>query len=132
VSHIEPDTKITDLVGRLTDDMRRLVSSEVQLAKLEIKESIHSGSRGVLWLALAFGVGIVAMVAATIFVTALIGRLTGNLWVGALATGALELGVGAWLVTRGGHSFTRPSYTLDESREELRNTGAWIAKQRRS
>jgi Mn-dependent DtxR family transcriptional regulator len=52
---IEPDVGIPDLIRRLTDDSKRLASDEVQLAKLELSESIHSVSRGTLWLAVAFG-----------------------------------------------------------------------------
>ena len=130
--HIEPDAKITDLVGRLTDDSKRLLNDEVRLAKLETSESVHLASRGALWLALAFGTGIVAMVAFTILRTTLIGRLIGVVWAGALITGALELAVGFWLIKRGTKALAHNSYTLGESREELRRTAAWIARERAS
>jgi hypothetical protein len=124
----EPDATIGDLIGRLTDDSKRLVGDEVRLAKLELGESIHLGARGAMWLALAFGVGILALVSATIALVAGIGRIAnGNLWVGALVVGLLEAGIGAWLIVRGRKAFGTPSYTLGESREELRNTRAWLA-----
>lgn len=128
--HIEPDTKITELITRLTDDSKRLVNDEVRLAKLEIGESVHTASRGALWLALGFGVGVIAMVAFTILLATLIGRLIGHMWAGALITGALEVGVGLWLLKRGTHTLAHNSYTLGESREELRKTAAWIARER--
>ena len=53
----DPDTGIPDLIRRLTDDSKRLVTDEVQLAKLESKETLHRVSRGALWMALAFGAG---------------------------------------------------------------------------
>ena len=64
-TRIDPDAGIPDLFRRLTDDSKRLVSDEVRLAKLEISESVHAGARGALWLALAFGVGVVGMVGFT-------------------------------------------------------------------
>lgn len=130
-SAVDADTTIGDLVGRLKDDSRRLVSDEFRLAKLEVGENLRVGARGVMWLALAFGIGVIALVSLTIALTAGIGRVAnGNVWVGALVTGAVELALGAWLIMRGLKSFTEPSYTLGESREELSNTKAWLAKER--
>ena len=127
----EPDAKITDLIGRLTDDSKRLISDEVRLAKLEVGESVRIGTRGLLWMAMAFGVGVIALVAFTIFLSTVLGRvLGGNLWAGTLTTGAIEAGVGAWLLFRGKDAFSDRPYTLGESRQELRNTAAWISGER--
>ncbi|MFL5520080.1 MAG: phage holin family protein, partial [Gemmatimonadales bacterium] len=57
----DPDTGIPDLIRRLTDDSKRLMTDEVQLAKLETKESLHRATRGMLWMALAFGAGVVML-----------------------------------------------------------------------
>ena len=131
--HIDPDTKVTDLVGQLAQDSKRLVGDEILLAKLEVKESVRTGARGILWLSMAFGIAVIALVALTIALVSLIGRLAdGNYWVGALVIGLLELGVGALLMLRGVRRFGEPSYTLGESREELRETVAWVAKERAS
>jgi hypothetical protein len=129
--HIDPDTKITELVGQLASDSKRLVRDEVLLGKLEIKESIRTGARGVLWLSVAFGVAVIALVALTIALVSLIGRLAdGHYWVGALVTGIIEVALGALLLVRGVGRFGEPSYTLGESREELRETAAWVARER--
>ena len=83
----DPDTGIPDLIRRLTDDSKRLVTDEVQLAKLETKDSLHCAARGALWLGVAFGVFVIVLVALTVFVTTLIGRIAnGHMWVGALVT----------------------------------------------
>ena len=128
---IDPEVGIPDLIRRLTDDSKRLASDEVRLAKLELGENLRTGARGTLWLALSFGVGVVAMTAATIFVAALIGRLVaGHMWIGALVTGLIELGLAFFLVKRGVGDFKKPSYTLAETRESLKDTRAWVAAQR--
>lgn len=120
---IDPDVKITELVGRLTDDSKRLVSDEIRLAKLEVSDSVRTGSRGALWLGIAFGAGLIALVALTIFFVTVIGRLANNhMWVGGVVTGVVEAAVGAWLVMRGIHTLGKPSYTLSQSREELSET----------
>lgn len=132
-THIDPDTKITELVKRLTDDSKRLVHDEVQLAKLEIKENVKMGARGALWLTVAFGFAIVALVALTVGLTALIGKMAGgHIWVGAVATGLIEVVIGALLIKGGAQRFGEPSYTLGESREEIRNTVAWVGRERSS
>jgi uncharacterized membrane protein YqjE len=129
---IDPDTGIPDLIHRLSEDSKRLVTDEVQLAKLETRESLTRASRGALWMVLAFGAAVVMLVALTIFVATLIGRLVnGHMWVGALVTGLLELGLGGWLVTRGVTSYKEPSYSLAETRESLKDTAHWSASARR-
>jgi putative superfamily III holin-X len=131
--HIDPDTGITELVGQLAADSKRLVRDEIVLGKLEVKESVRTGARGVLWLSMAFGIAVIALVALTITLVSLIGRLAdGHYWVGALVTGIIEVAVGVFLIVRGVSRFGEPSYTLGESREELRQTAAWVARERAS
>jgi hypothetical protein len=125
---IDPDTGIPDLIRRLTDDSKRLVTDEVQLAKLEAKDSLHRAARGGLWLALAFGVSIIMLVALTVFVATLIGRIANDhMWLGALITGVVELGLGFWLIKRGLATYAKPSYTLEETRGSLADTTHWAA-----
>ena len=126
VMQIDPDVGIPDLVRRLTEDSKRLANDEVRLAKLELRENIHTGGRGMLWLGLAFGAGVVALVALTFTLIAVVGRLAQNYWAGALIVGVVELGLAYWLVKRGLHDVKEPSYTFEESREELRDTAAWV------
>jgi uncharacterized membrane protein YqjE len=130
---VDPDTTIGDLVRRLTGDSKRLVRDEIRLAKLEIGENLHAGARGVMWLALAFGIGVIALTALTIAVATAIGRAAnGHMWVGAVVTGLLEIALGGWLITRGIKAYGTPSYTLGESREELRKTKEWLERERAS
>ena len=128
---IDPDVGIPDLIRRLTDDSKRLASDEVRLAKLELNESVHTGARGTLWLSLAFGAGVIAMVALTIGLAALIGRVASfNYWLGALLVGLAELGLAYVLVKRGLKQFRKPSYTLAQTRESLKDTTAFVTMKR--
>jgi hypothetical protein len=133
MQQIDPDVGIPDLVRQLTEDSKRLVMDEVNLGKLEVKENLRTAVRGVLRLAIAFGVGVVALSAFTVFLAALIGRMAnGNYWVGALVIGVLELGLAAWLIKIGLARFASPSYTLKETRAELSNTKSWVRNARAS
>ena len=123
---IDPNAGIPDLIRDLADDSKRLVIDEVQLAKLETKESVRRASKGALWMALAFGIGVVTLVALTLLLVTLIGRLaSGHMWVGALVTGALELGVALWLFKRGFAALKEPSYTLEDTRQTVKETARW-------
>jgi hypothetical protein len=125
----DPNTGIPDLIRRLSDDAKRLVGDEVRLAKIEAKDSLHRAGRGVLWLTLAFGVSVVMFVALTLFVATLIGRLAnGHMWIGALVTGLVELGLGGYLIKRGFSTLAEPSYSLEASRLALADTANWAAR----
>ena len=125
---IDPDVGIPDLIHRLTDDSKRLLNNEVRLAKLELRDAVHQAGRGAMWLGVGFGVGVVALVAFTLFLVTLIGRIAaGHVWIGAVVTGVLELGVALTLFRRGKRAFTEPSYTLPETRQALTGTVNWAS-----
>jgi len=130
---IDPEVGIPDLIRRLTDDSKRLVTDEVQLAKLEAKDSLHRAARGGIWLAVAFGVAVIMLVALTVFIATLIGRIANDhMWVGALITGVVELAIGFWLLKRGLATYAKPSYTLEETRGSLADTTHWAAAPKRA
>jgi hypothetical protein len=129
--HIDPEVGIPDLIKRLTDDSKRLVKDEVRLAKLETSEKAKTAAKGAMWMGLAFGVGVVMLIALTVAVAAGIGEIAnGNYWLGALLTGALWLGLGFWLIKRGKDEFAKPSYTLEETRAGLKDSVAWVGDAR--
>ncbi len=119
-AHIDPDAGIPDLVRRLTDDGKRLVSDEIRLAKIETKENVKNAGRGGIRLAVAFGIGVVAMVAVTLLMVTLIGRLAnGHMWVGAIVTGIVEVILAGVLIKKGIGALAEPSYTLEDTRAGL-------------
>ena len=127
----DPETGIPDLIRRLTDDSKRLVTDEVSLAKIEARDSLHRATKGALWMALALGVSVIVLVALTVFFVTLIGRIAnGHVWVGALITGVIELAIGAWLLKRGLSTYAEPSYSLEQTRHALKDTAHWASTQR--
>ena len=117
---VDADAGIPDLISRLGDDSKRLLRDEVRLAKLELKDNVKQGAKGVLWLTVAFGIGVVGMVAFTIFVATLIGRLVaGHMWLGALVAAVIDLTLGALMIVKSISVYTAPSYTLEETRSTL-------------
>jgi hypothetical protein len=126
---VDPDVGIPDLLRQLGNDSKRLFSDEVKLAKLEMHESISLGARGATWLAVAFGVSVVALVAFTIFLSTLLGRLmAGHMWFGVLITGVAELIVAVLLLKRGMAALTEPSYSMEQTRESVAESTHWVAR----
>lgn len=118
--HIEPNATIGDLVSRLGDDGKRLLQDEVQLAKLEIGESVRTAGRGMVWLGVALALSFVGLTALTVGLSALIGNVLVNaLWLGTLLTGVLWLVVGGVLVMTGIRTVSSTSYSLPQTRREL-------------
>src|SRR5439155_26284557 len=118
--HLDPDAGIPDLIRRLTDDGKRLVADEIRLAKIETKENVERAGKGGVRIAVAFAMGVVAMVAFTILLATLIGRVAnGHMWLGATVTGIVELILGAVLLRRGLGALAKPSYSLQQTRESL-------------
>ncbi|MEO5567503.1 MAG: phage holin family protein [Gemmatimonadaceae bacterium] len=118
--HIDPDVGIPDLIRRLSEDGKRLVADEIRLAKIETTENVKTAGRGGVRLGLAFGIGVVAIVAMTLLMITLIGRLAnGHMWVGALVTGIVELILAVVMFKRGATALGEPSYTLAETRAAL-------------
>jgi hypothetical protein len=122
---IDPDAGIPDLLRRLVDDSRRLASDEVRLAKIEMRDNVHSATRGGIWLGIAFGAGVVAVIGLTVAMASLFGGLLGNLWAGTLVTAAIWLGSAFLLVTRGLKEITAQEFTLPETRSEAKETVQW-------
>lgn len=108
------------MIKQLTDDSKRLLGDEVRLAKLETIENLHSAARAGLWLGAALGVAIVALVAGTLLMATIIGRLVeGHYWVGALVTAAVELLAGYWLLMKGLTQYEQAPYSLPDTRDGI-------------
>lgn len=126
---VDPDAGIPELIRQLGEDSKRLVADEVRLAKLEMQESVHRAGKGAVQLAVAFGIAIVMLVALTLFLVTLIGRLAaGHMWVGAIVTGLIELAAAALLLRRGLGVLRRPSYSLEETRAALKESASWTRR----
>ena len=131
-THVDPNVGIPDLVRRLTDDSKRLAQNEVKLAKLEVSDAVHTGTRGAMWLGAAFGVSVVAAVGLTVFLVSVLGRLLGdrNYWLGALIVGVAWLAIGFLLIKRGTRTVAEQPYSLPESRAEVANTAVFVKSAR--
>src|SRR5438270_6905576 len=96
-----------------------------------MKATVQRDGRRAVQLAVTFGIGVVMLVALTIFLATLIGRIAaGHMWVGTIITGIIELAVAVVLLRKGMGILKEPSYTLEETRAALKDTAAWARSPR--
>jgi hypothetical protein len=127
--HVEQDVGIPDLIRQLGNDSRRLFADEVKLAKLEMHEGVSTGAHAAVWLGLAFGVAIAALVAFTLFLSTLLGSfLSGHMWFGVAVTGVVELIAAGVFIKRGLSNLKEPSYSLEQTRESVAETKHWASQ----
>lgn len=122
----DPDAGIPDLIRRLADDSKRLAQDEMRLAKLEVRENVHDATRGGIWLGIAGGAALIALIALTVCLAALLGRLFGHYWMGTLVVAVVELGVGALLVMRGLKTLKAQSFSFPATRGAATETARWV------
>jgi len=109
------DRDIPDLVHSLADDSKRLARDEVRLARVEVHESVHRGGQAATRLGIAFGMGVLALVAFTLLVITLVGRLaSGHMWVGAFVAAIIDLAAAAVLKSRGMADLKVPAAAVSE------------------
>jgi len=119
---VTPETTVPELIRQLGGDSKQLLTDEVRLAKLEMHEAAHEAGAAAMLIAVAFGAGVVAAIAVTLFVATLIGHIvSSHMWLGALVAGIIDLGAGALLIKRGLWAFAEPSRALDEFRAVQRD-----------
>src|SRR5688500_5184704 len=94
------DRSLGQLFTSLSDDAKQLFKAELRLAKLETSESVARAGRGSLWLVVAFGVVVVALVAFTLFLATLSGRVAKRTSLGG-RDGRGRSGAGARCMVRG-------------------------------
>jgi hypothetical protein len=105
---------VVELVRQLSDDSRRLARAEIRLAKLEMADTLRAGGHGAMVLGVAFGAGVIALSALTMCVIAALSLAIGKVWIAALITGVVEIGLGFLLVRQGARDFEGiPNWVAD-------------------
>lgn len=108
--------RVIELVRQLSDDSRRLARDEIRLAKLEMADTLRAGGHGAMVLGVAFGAGVIALSALTMCIIAALSLAIGKVWIAALITGVVEIGLGFLLVRRGAQKVEGiPNWVADSS-----------------
>lgn len=98
-SHTRDDASVGNLLSRLGDDVGQLVTTEVNLAKVELRDSVNDAKTGMASFGLGAVVLFVGLLVLLLGVALLLASLTGlSPYAGYLIVGALVTAVGAILL----------------------------------
>ena len=116
------NASVGDLFKELSNDSSRLIQDEMQLARLELRQSVSTlaGAAGKVGIAAVLAIpGLLALTAALVIG---IGLLIGSYWVSALIVGVVILIVAGILAQRAVAAFKRglaPRETIRTVREDV-------------
>lgn len=117
---VPAEPPLTELVGRLSDDLQQLARREAQLAKHELSENLDRAKQQVAGLV----VGAAALIAGllTLLAAAVLALATAMAaWAAALLVGGVALGVGAVLFLNARAQLARVSFAPDRAIQGVQN-----------
>jgi uncharacterized membrane protein YqjE len=126
----ELDDSLGELFSRMTTDVGRLVSTQVELAKVEIKEEVTRAGKGV---GMVGGGGLAAFVAVLLVSFALaywLGDAVDNLGLGFFVIGVVYAAAAAVLVLKGKERITSAAPFAEQTISEIKEDVEWARHQR--
>jgi uncharacterized membrane protein YqjE len=127
---IEPDQSLGELVSRMTTDVGRLVSTQIELAKVEIKEEVARAGKGA---GMVGGGGLAAFVAVLLLSFAIAFWLADafdDLGSGFLVVGLAYAAVAGYLVWKGKQHINAATPIAEQTIETIKEDVEWARQQR--
>jgi len=127
---LEADQSLSELVSRLTSDVGNLVSTQIELAKVEIKEEVRRAGKGV---GMVGGGGLAAYFALLLLSFAVaywLGDAFDDLGWGFFAVAVVYGAVAAVLVLKGKEQITSATPVAEQTIETIKEDVAWARQQR--
>jgi uncharacterized membrane protein YqjE len=119
---LEPDKSLGELFGQLSSDFGQLISTQVELAKLEIKEEANRAARSAGMMAAAAVAGVLTLLLASFTLAWGLNDLFDSIWLGFLIVTVLYAIVAAVLfaIGRGRLKDVKPMpETMNTVKEDL-------------
>ena len=126
---IDPEQSLGDLVGRMTGDVGKLISTQIELAKVEIKEEVRRAGKGV---GMVGGGGLAAFVALLLVSFAIaywLADALDNLGAGFLIVGLVYAAVAAALVLKGRQQISSVTPIAEQTVETIKEDVEWARQQ---
>lgn len=126
---LEPDQSLSELVSRMTTDVGKLVSTQIELAKVEIKDEVSRAGKGV---GMVGGGGLAAYFALLLVSFAIaywLGDLVDNLGLGYFIVGLVYAGVAAYLVLKGKEQISAATPMAEQTIETIKEDVEWARQQ---
>jgi len=127
---VEPDESLSDLVSRMTSDVGHLVSTQIELAKVEIKDEVSRAGKGA---GMVGGGGLAALIAVVLVSFAVAYWLADafdDLGSGFLVVGLVYAAVAAVLVVKGKQQIRSVTPVAEQTLETIKEDVEWARQQR--
>jgi uncharacterized membrane protein YqjE len=127
---VEPDQSLGDLVNRMTTDVGQLVSTQIELAKVEIKDEVSRAGKGA---GMVGGGGLAAFIAVLLLSFAVAYWLADafdNLGWGFFAVGVVYAAAAAFLVLKGKQQITSVTPVAEQTIDTIKEDIEWARQQR--
>jgi uncharacterized membrane protein YqjE len=127
---IDPDQSLGELVSRMTSDVGSLVSTQIELAKVEIKEEVRRAGKGV---GMVGGGGLAAWFALLLVSMGIafgIGDAMDSVGWGFVIVGVVYAAVAAVLVLKGKQQITSATPIAEQTVETIKEDVEWARQQR--
>lgn len=123
----KPDESIGDLIGDLTDEARTLIRQEIELAKLELKQTARHMGAGAGMIGAGAVFGHAALLSFGAMLIALLSTFM-QVWLSALIVAVLFGVVAMILARKGQDTIKRESVTPKETIQTVREDVIWLKK----
>jgi uncharacterized membrane protein YqjE len=127
---VEPDQSLGELVGRMTSDVGRLVSTQIELAKVEIQEEVRRAGKGA---GMVGGGGLAAWIALLLLSMGVafgIGNAIDSVGWGFVIVGLVYAAVAAVLVLKGKEQITSATPIAEQTIETIKEDVEWARQQK--
>ncbi len=127
---VDPDQSLGELVGRMTSDVGKLVSTQIELAKVEIKEEVARAGKGVGMVGGGGLAGWFALLLVSMGVAFGIGNAMDSVGWGFVLVGLVYAAVAALLVLKGKQQITSATPIAEQTIETIKEDVEWARQQR--
>jgi hypothetical protein len=127
---IEADQSLGDLMGRMTNDVGKLVSTQIELAKVEIKDEVRRAGKGVGMVGGGGLAGWFALLLVSMGVAFGIGNAMDSVGWGFVLVGLVYAAIAAVLVLKGKQQITSATPVAEQTIESIKEDVAWARQQR--
>jgi uncharacterized membrane protein YqjE len=125
---LEPDKSLGELFGQLSSDFGDLVSTQVDLAKLEIKEEMNRAAKSAGMMAAAAVAGILTLLLASFALAWGLNDLFDSVWLGFLVVAVLY-GIAAAVLFVTGRERLKAVKPMPETVDTVKEDLQWARQQ---
>jgi uncharacterized membrane protein YqjE len=126
---VEPDETLSSLLQRMTHDFSDLVTTQIQLAKVELKEDLGRAGKGAGMLGGGAFAGYLAVLLLSFAIVYALDEIV-HTAVAFLIVGAIYAAVAAVLFFKGRDEITSATPVAEQTTESLKEDMEWVRQQR--